>query len=104
MTLFDLVELWKKDGLREDLGDKWFFHNHGEGFEIHYNDLLGGLSFIVMQRSPWGSADGDIVTVKRIYNKRSEVILRETLSRNKDIELKELHEGVSQRLKYVYGY
>lgn len=103
MTLYELIELWESNSLREDLGDEWVYDDFGEGFNIQYKDWLGGLQIVVVPDS-WGDSFRDRVKVNKILNNKTKEIYNKEKNRENDIELELLHFGVNQRLKYILGY
>lgn len=103
MTLYDLIELSNAGHLRKNLGDNWEYEITKNGFNITYKDGFGGIIVKVFEGTEEEEYDKPIY-VYRIINGSEEMIFNGFEQRARTTLLENIHWGVSQRMKYIFGF
>ncbi|SME50850.1 hypothetical protein BACERE00183_04667 [Bacillus cereus] len=103
MTLYDLIELSNAGHLRRNLGDNWEYELTKNGFNMTYKDDFGGIIVKIFE----GTEEEDYnkpIHVYRIFNGSEETIFNGFEQRARTTLLENIHWGVSQRMKYIFGF
>ncbi|HDR7922319.1 hypothetical protein [Bacillus paranthracis] len=103
MTLNDLILLSNAGHLRRNLGDNWEYERNENVFTIAYKDNLGGIK-VKVNREEGKEEYGNAVDVYRIINGCEQEILNSYEEIAKRTQLENIHWGVSQRMKYIFGF
>lgn len=103
MNLNDLILLSNAGHLKRNLGDNWEYERNEDEFTIAYKNNLGGIKVKVVHEE--GKAEYcNSVIVYRIINDCEQEIFNSYEEMAKRTPLESIHWGVSQRMKYIYGY
>lgn len=103
MTLYGLIELSNAGQLRRNLGDNWEYEPTKNGFNIAYKENLGGIMVQIFEGTEEEEYDKPIIAY-RIFNGSKEMIFNGFEQRARKTPLEDIHWGVSQRMKYIFGF